>query len=108
VAAAHLALDGVLDALEFHEIAGFRNAALLDEHGDIMLSTLARGVDLGKGTHDNRAMDRKPFPAASVRDAVLSKRRDGRVFDEGGLYVFQRLESNDWSLVATLERATID
>jgi len=108
VAAAHLALDGVLDVLEFHEIAGFRNAALLDEHGDIMLSTLARGVDLGKGTHDNRAMERKPFPAASVRDAVLSKRRDGRVFDEDGLYVFQRLESNDWSLVATLDRDSVE
>jgi len=108
VAAAHLTLDGVLDALEFHEIAGFRSAALLDEHGDIMLSTLARGVDLGRGTHDNRAVDRKPFPAPLVRDAVLSKRRDGRVFDEGGLYVFQRLESNDWSLIATLERTSIE
>jgi hypothetical protein len=108
VAAAHLALDGVLDALEFHEIPGFRSAALLDEHGDIMLSTLARGIDLGKGTHNNRAMDRQPFPAAPVRDAVVSKRPDGRVFDDGGLYVFQRLESNDWSLVATLDRATVE
>jgi hypothetical protein len=108
VAAAHLALDGLLDALEFHEIAGFRNAALLDEHADIMVSTLARGVDLGQGTHENRAIDRKPFPAVTVRDAVRSKRRDGRVFEDDGLYVFQRLESNDWSLVATLDRASIE
>jgi hypothetical protein len=43
-----------------------------------------------------------------VRDAVRSKRRDGRVFEDDGLYVFQRLESNDWSLVATLDRASIE
>ncbi|MET0593928.1 MAG: cache domain-containing protein, partial [Polyangiaceae bacterium] len=108
VAAAHLALEGVLDALEFQEVAGFQSAALLDEHGDVVLSTLSRGADFGQGTHQNRAVDREPFPVTQVRDAIIGKKRDGRVFDERGLYVYQRLEGNDWSLVATLDSAIVD
>jgi serine/threonine-protein kinase len=107
VAAAHLALDDVLESLDFQDVPGFRGAALIDDHGDIVLSTSARGVDLGKGTHDNRAIERKPFPVAAVRDSA-STRRDGRVFESNGLYVFQRLEGNDWSLVVTLDRAVTE
>jgi serine/threonine-protein kinase len=108
VAAAHLALDAVLDSLEFHDVAGFRSAVLLDERGDVVLSTLARGIDYGRGTHENRAIERRPFHVVAVREAIASKRRDGRVFDAEGLYVFQRLEGNDWSLVASLDSTIVD
>jgi serine/threonine-protein kinase len=105
VAALHMTLDDVLNLLHVSGVEGYRGSALLDAHGDVVLSERSRELRHGPGIHDNQALDRVPFEIAEVRDAVASGARDGRVRSSGGLTVLEHLDSADWLLAVTVDGA---
>ena len=104
IAAAHVRLDDVLDVLVV-PTPGFRWAALVDEAGVIVLSTKERGIQLDAGTSPGGGPTREPFSVAAVREAIVAKRTEGRVFAGAELVVFTRLDTNAWSLAVTVDAA---
>ncbi len=101
VAAMHLALDELLSRIALDGIEEFRESAVLDERGNVVFSTRERGRLLAAGVHDNRALDRHPFPVVEVRDALAHGSRDGSVRVADAIVVYQRLGSFDWWLAVT-------
>lgn len=107
VAAAHVRLDDVLDAMAA-PVAGFQWAALVDDAGNVVLSTRERGVRLDAGINENRDHhgDRDvPFPIASVRDAIAAHVREGLRTEASSLVVFQHLDTNPWTLAVVVDEA---
>jgi hypothetical protein len=108
VAAVDLALDDLLARIALDDVEGFREAAVLDERGDVVFSTADRGRNLGAGIHDNRAIERRPFGIAGVRGRVANGANDGLVRAGDGLVLFQRLGTLGWSLAVTFASAPYD
>lgn len=107
VAAAHVRLDDVLDLLSVR-VDGFQWAALVDDQGDVVLSTKDRGVQLGagiNGNRDGRNNQREPFPFAQVRQAIVGRARDGLFHEDATLVVAQRLDTNGWTFAVVVDAA---
>jgi serine/threonine-protein kinase len=105
VAALHMTLEDVLRLLHVEGVEGYRGSALLDAHGDVVLSERSRELRRGPGIHSNQALERVPFEVPEVRDAIVAGARDGRVRSASGLTVFEHLESADWRLAVTVDGA---
>jgi hypothetical protein len=103
VAALHVQLEDVLSALSVAGAPGSQSSALVDARGDVVLSEATRQVRLGRGTHDNRALERRPFEVAEVRDAITAGESAGSVQHGASLIVFRRLDSAAWYLAVSVD-----
>jgi len=108
VANVHMALDDLLARIALDDAEGFRESAVLDDHGDVVFSTTERGRNLGTGTHENRTLERTPFAAAAVRDRIAAGARDGLVREGDRIVVFQRFGSFPWTLAVTFSAGAYD
>jgi serine/threonine-protein kinase len=108
VATVDLALDDLLARIALDSVEGFRDAAVLDERGDVVFSTADRGRNMGAGVHENRAIERRPFGVDNVRGRVANGATDGLVRAGDGLVLFQRLGTLGWSLAVTFASAPYD
>lgn len=103
VAALHVRLEDVLGALAVAGAPGYQSSALLDAQGYVVLSEATRRVRLGRGTHDNRALERLPFEVAEVRAAIAAGESAGSVQHGASLTVFRRLDSAAWYLAVSVD-----
>jgi hypothetical protein len=103
VAALHVSLEEVHGSIAVDGVEGYRGSALLDGHGDVVVSERTPAVKLGAGIHANRPLQRPPFEVPEVRNAILTGAREGRVLARGQLTVFRRLETEGWLLAVTVD-----
>jgi serine/threonine protein kinase len=105
VAALHVPLEDVVNALSVSGVAGFRSSALLDSQGDVVLSARTLDFRSSPGLHENQALERVPFEVPAVRAAIAAGAREGSVHSSHGFTVFERLDRAGWLLAVTVEGA---
>ena len=103
VAALHVSLEEVHGSIAVDGIEGYRSSALLDDHGDVVVSERTPGPKLEAGIHANKPLQPLPFEVPEVRNAILAGAREGRVLASGRLTVFRRLDTEGWLLAVTVD-----
>jgi len=103
VAGLDMGLDAVIAALEVPDIAAVKRTFIVDQQARVVFSS----DDLGKRSATDKVVTetraRSPFDVPKVAEQVRSGRVSGAVRLGPDLYVFSRLRSLQWTLVAQLE-----
>ncbi len=97
-----LDLDTMLDLMDV-DIDGVVAEWFVDAKGQVVLSSEQRGLNLGAGLHDNRALDQQQFPYAEALRAMAAGHEYGHYPVEDGTVVFTELVSLGWTYAVLFE-----
>ena len=104
VAGLDMALDTVIEMLQSDDesvIASY----LVDSAGRIVVSTEQEGLNLGRGVHGNKALERQLLPYPLAAERIARGDESGWVDIGSEIITFDRLDSVDWYLVTVVNDA---
>lgn len=102
VAALHMRMEDVQQALVISGVEGYQGSVLLDADGQVVVSEPTRNPKLEPGIHANQPIERRPFEVPSVRAAIAAGAREGRFLHDERLTVLRALDTPDWFLAVTV------
>jgi serine/threonine-protein kinase len=106
VAGLDFSMDHLIATMEVAGIAGLEDALLIDREGDILVSSLERGIKSEVSMQGHRTKERRPIGVDGLAAAARRGSASGFVLDGDDLYVFAALGSVPWLLVVRLDAAS--
>ena len=103
VAGLDLAMDMVIEEMSMPEVAGVKEAWLLDGEGRVVLSSVEKGIKTAVGLDDNKSKERSVLGVSELEEHAKKGTTSGYVVDGPDVLVFARLKALPWTLVARID-----
>jgi len=86
-------------------LPGWRNTALVDRLGHVVVDSATEQADLGGGTHGNRTLESLPYPSPELVEQVVAGRTSGLLTLPEEIIVYQRMTEIGWYVVVRVDRS---
>ena len=103
VAGLDLAMDTVIEEMNMPEVAGVKEAWLLDGEGRVVLSSTEKGIKTAVGLDDNKSKERSVLGISELEEHTKKGTTSGFVVDGPDVLVFARLQALPWTLVIRID-----
>ena len=103
VAGLDLAMDTVIEEMNMPEVAGVKEAWLLDGEGRVVLSSTEKGIKTAVGLDDNKSKERSVLGISELEEHTKKGTTSGFVVDGSDVLVFARLQALPWTLVIRID-----
>ena len=103
VAGLDLAMDTVIEEMNMPEVAGVKEAWLLDGEGRVVLSSAEKGIKTAVGLDDNKSKGRSVLGISELEEHTKKGTTSGFVVDGPDVLVFARLQALPWTLVVRID-----
>ena len=103
VAGLDLAMDTVIEEMNMPEVAGVKEAWLLDGQGRVVLSSTEKGIKTAVGLDDNKSKERSVLGISQLEEQIKRGTTSGFVVDGPDVLVFARLQALPWTLVVRID-----
>ena len=103
VAGLDLAMDTVIEEMNMPEVAGVKEAWLLDGEGRVVLSSTEKGIKTAVGLDDNKSKERSVLGISELEEHTKKGTTSGFVVDGPDVLVFARLQALPWTLVVRID-----
>ena len=103
VAGLDLAMDTVIEEMNMPEVAGVKEAWLLDGEGRVVLSSTEKGIKTAVGLDDNKSKERSVLGISELEEHTKKGTTSGFVVDGPDVLVFARLQALPWTLVVRVD-----
>ena len=103
VAGLDLAMDTVIEEMNMPEVAGVKEAWLLDGEGRVVLSSVEKGIKTAVGLDDNKSKGRSVLGISELEEHTKKGTTSGFVVDGPDVLVFARLQALPWTLLVRID-----
>ena len=103
VAGLDLAMDTVIEEMNMPEVAGVKEAWLLDSEGQIVLSSTEKGIKTAVEIGDNKSKERSDLGISEIEEHAKKGTPSGFVVDGPDVLVFARFQALPWILVVRID-----
>ena len=103
VAGLDLAMDTVIEEMNMPEVAGVKEAWLLDNEGRVVLSSAEKGIKTEVGLDDNKSKGRRVLGISELEKHTRKGTTSGFVVDGPDVLIFARLQALPWTLVVRID-----
>ena len=103
VAGLDLAMDTVIEEMNMPEVAGVKEAWLLDSEGQIVLSSTEKGIKTAVDIGDNKSKERSALGISEIEEHAKKGTPSGFVVDGPDVLVFARFQALPWLLVVRID-----
>jgi len=103
VAGLDLAMDTVIEQMNMPEVAGVKEAWLLDGQGRVVLSSTEKGIKTAVGLDDNKSKERSVLGISELEEHTKKGTTSGFVVDGPDVLIFARLQALPWTLVVRID-----
>jgi len=105
VAGADLSMDRVIEKMMVPGIDAVRESLLLDDRGNVLVSSTERGVASELSIQGNKTKDKRTLDSPGLVRQIRAGRTSGFALEGTDLYVFGRLKAVPWVLAVRLDAA---